>query len=65
MHSETNIQAKPKRNQGVGIFTGREGLMQVGRYHFQVLWILPFQFLKDILIRNNKKPSQHSEGHLS
>ena len=31
-----------------GLFTEREGLMQMGRYHFQILWTLPFQFLKDI-----------------
>ena len=48
MHLQTNIQAKPQRNQRVGIFTEREGLMQMGRYHFQILWTLPFQFLKDI-----------------
>ena len=30
-----------------GLFTEREGLMQIGRYHFQILWTLPFQFLKD------------------
>ena len=25
-----------------GLFTEREGLMQMGRYHFQILWTLPF-----------------------
>ena len=28
MHLQTNIRAKPQRNQGAGIFTEREGLMQ-------------------------------------
>ena len=28
-----------------GLFTEREGLMQMGRYHSQILWTLPFQFL--------------------
>ena len=31
-----------------GLFTEREGLMQMAIYHFQILWTLPFQFLKDI-----------------
>ena len=31
-----------------GLFTEREGLMQMGRYHFQILWTLPFQLLQDI-----------------
>ena len=65
VHLWTNIKAKPQINQGVGIFKEREGLMQMGRYHFQILWILPFQFLKDIFWRINKKPSQNSGGYLS
>ena len=56
MHLYTNIKAKPQRNQGVGIFTQREGLMQMGRYHFHILWTLPFQFLKDIFDRTTRSP---------
>ena len=31
-----------------GLFTEREGLMQLGRYHFQILWTLgtPFSFYR-------------------
>ena len=31
-----------------GLFTDREGLMQMGRYHFQILWTLgsPFSFYR-------------------
>ena len=29
-----------------GLFTEREGLMQMGRYHSQILWTLAFQFLQ-------------------
>ena len=31
-----------------GLFTEREGLMQMGRYHFQILWTLgsPFSFYR-------------------
>ena len=31
------------------LFTEREGLMQMGRYHFQILWTVSFQFLKDMI----------------
>ena len=37
-----------------GFFTEREGLMQMGRYHFHILWTLPFQFLKDIFERTTR-----------
>ena len=37
-----------KENREWGLFTEREGLMQMGIYHFQILWTLPFQFLWDI-----------------
>ena len=47
-----------------GLFTEREGLMQMGRYHFQILWTLSFQFLQDIFLMKKKEPSQNSEGLL-
>ena len=49
-----------------GLFTEREGLMQMGRYHFQILWTLgsPFSFYRTYFWQNNKKPSQNSEGLL-
>ena len=31
-----------KENREWELFTEREGLMQMGRYHFQILWTLPF-----------------------
>ena len=37
-----------------GLFTEREGLMQMGRYHFQILWTLPFQFLQDFLTKQHE-----------
>ena len=34
-----------------GLFTVRDrGLMQMGRYDFQILCTLPFQFLQDIFL---------------
>ena len=39
-----------------GLFTERKGLMQMGRYHFQILWTLPFQFLKDIFDETTRGP---------
>ena len=38
-----------------GLFTEREGLMQMGRYHFQILWTLPFQFLQDIFLTKQQE----------
>ena len=37
-----------------GLFIEREGLIQMGRYHFQILWTLPFQFLQDIFDETTK-----------
>ena len=39
-----------KENREWGLFTEREGLMQMGRYYFQILWTLPFQFLQDTFL---------------
>ena len=34
-----------------GLFTARDrGLIQMGRYNFQILCTLPFQFLQDIFL---------------
>ena len=30
--------------------------MQMGRYHLQILWTLPFQFLKDIFDKTTRGP---------
>ena len=38
-----------------GLFTEREGLMQMRRYHFQILWTLPFQFLQDIFLTKQQE----------
>ena len=38
-----------------GLFTEREGLMQMGRYHFQILWTLPFQFLQDTFLTKQQE----------
>ena len=38
-----------------GLFTEREGLMQMGRYHFQILWTLPFQFLQEIFLTKQQE----------
>ena len=38
-----------------GLFTEREGLMQMGRYHFQILWTLPVQFLQDIFLTKQQE----------
>ena len=38
-----------------GLFTEREGLMQMGRYHFQILWTLPFRFLQDIFLMKQQE----------
>ena len=37
-----------KETREWGLFTEREGLMQMGRYHFQILWTLdsPFSFYR-------------------
>ena len=51
-----------QRNQEVGIFTEKEGLMQTGRYHFQILRTLPFQFLKDIFDKTTESPVKTLRG---
>ena len=48
-----------------GLFTEREGLMQMGRYHFQILWTLPFQFLRDTLDETARSPVKTLRGYLS
>ena len=37
-----------------GLFTEREGLRE-GRYHFQILWTLPFQSLQDIFLTKQQE----------
>ena len=37
------------------VLQSREGLMQMGRYHFQILWTLPFQFLQDIFLKKQQE----------
>ena len=36
--------------------------MQMGRYHFQILWTLPFQFLKDIFDGTTRSPVKTLRG---
>ena len=48
-----------------GLFTEREGLMQMGRYHFQILWTLPFQFLQDIFDETTRSQVKTLRGYLS
>ena len=48
-----------------GLFTEREGLMQMGRYHFQILWTLPFQFLRDTFDETTRSPVKTLRGYLS
>ena len=38
-----------------GLFTEREGLMQMGKYHLQILWTLLFQFLQDIFLTKQQE----------
>ena len=45
-----------------GLFTEREGLMQMGRHHFQVLWTLLVQFLKDIFDETTRGPVKTLRG---
>ena len=45
----------PNENWEWGLFTEREGLMQMGRYHFHILWTLPFQFLQDIFLTKQQE----------
>ena len=40
----------------------REGLMQMGRYHFQILYTLPFQFLQDIFDKTTKSTVKTLRG---
>ena len=46
-----------------GLFTEREGLMQMGRYHFQILWTLPFQFLQDIFDKTTRSQVKTLRGY--
>ena len=48
-----------------GLFTEREGLMQMGRYHFQILWTLPFQFLRDTFNETTRSPVKTLRGYLN
>ena len=48
-----------------GLFTEREGLMQMGRYHFQILWTLPFQFFQDIFDKTTRSQVKTLRGYLS
>ena len=48
-----------------GLFTESEGLMQMGRYHFQILWTLPFQFLRDIFDKTTRSQVKTLRGYLS
>ena len=58
-----------------GLFTEREGLIQIwrkrklkkrlGRYHFQILWTLPFQFLQDIFDKTTRSQVKTLRGYLS
>ena len=48
-----------------GLFTEREGLMQMGRYHFQILWTLPFQFLQETFDETTRIPVKTLRGYLS
>ena len=43
----------------------REGIMQMGRYHFQILWTLPLQFLQDIFYETTKSTVKTLRGTLS
>ena len=36
--------------------------MQMGRYHFQILWTLPFQFLQDIFDETTKSTVKSLRG---
>ena len=54
-----------KENREWGLFTEREGLMQMGRYHFQILWTLPFQFLQDIFDKTTRSQVKTLRGYLS
>ena len=44
-----------KEKLGVRLVTERERLMQMGRYHFQILWTLPFQLLQDIFLTKQQE----------
>ena len=48
-----------------GLFTERKGLMQMGRYHFQILWTLPFQFLQEIFDETTRSQVKTLRGYLS
>ena len=54
-----------KEIRGWGLFTEREGLMQTGRYHFQILWTLPFQFLQETFDETTRSPVKTLRGYLS
>ena len=48
------FKQEPKENWEWGLFTEREGLREL-RYHFQILWTLPFQFLQDIFLTKQQE----------
>ena len=48
-----------------GLFTEREGLMQMGRYHFQILWTHPFQFSQETFDETTRSPVKTLRGYLS
>ena len=49
-----------------GLFTEREGLMQMGRYHFQILWTLSFQFFTGHIFDETKRSQVKTlRGYLS
>ena len=48
-----------------GLFTEREGPMQMGRYHLQILWTLPFQFLRDTFDETRRGLVKTLRGYLS
>ena len=64
MHLQTNIQAKPQRNQGVEIFTEREGLMQqcssqsVPLHECKFSGPSPFSFSKTFLTEQQEAQSK-------
>ena len=45
-----------------GLFTEREGLMEMRRYYFQILWTLHFQFLQDITLTKQQEAKSKLRG---
>ena len=48
-----------------GLFTEREGLIQMGRYHFQILCTFPFQFLQETFNETTRSPVKTLRGYFS